>query len=152
MISYGPNLGLMIDATTGEAHDAALRAFLRGVDGLTMPAVIDKDLNAPPGSPTSGDRYIVGPSPTGAWSGHAGKITRWNGSAWEFFTPVNGWRALVLDEGVEYRRISGAWTSQLKVGNGTASTSTTTGDETIVGGLGVGGAVNGGSFARFATV
>ena len=36
--------------------------------------VIDADLSAPPGSPSEGDRYIVGPSATGDWSGHDGEI------------------------------------------------------------------------------
>lgn len=143
-LTYGPTLGLLVNGAEGEGHYADLMRQWRGLDGLVMPAVIDKDLNTPPGSPSDGARYIVGPSPTGAWSGHAGKITRWSSvaNAWEFFTPQNGWRALVLDEGVEYRRLGGAWTAQLKVGNGTAATNTTTGDFVVVGGMAVGGSLH----------
>jgi len=35
-------------------------------------AIVDRDLNTPPGSPVEGQRWIVkaSPSPTGAWAGH----------------------------------------------------------------------------------
>lgn len=49
------------------------------------PVLDDQDSSkAPPGSPTSGDRYIVPGSATGAWSGHGGEIAEWNGSSWAF--------------------------------------------------------------------
>lgn len=148
-ISYGTNLGLMVDAATGEAHADDFRSFLRGVDCLAMPSVLDKDLNTPPSTPTTGDRYLVGSVPTGAWVGNAGKIARWAGAAWEFYTPRNGWSVLVVDEGVEYRYLSGVWAAGLKIGNGTASTSTTTGDLVIAGGAGIGGSIFVGGGANF---
>lgn len=46
--------------------------------------VIDKDLTAPPGSPTDGDAYIVASGATGAWNGWDDHIAvRYNG-AWYF--------------------------------------------------------------------
>lgn len=53
-------------------------------------SVISATLATPPGSPSSGDPYIVAASPTGAWSGHANAIARWSGSVWEFQTPGLG--------------------------------------------------------------
>ena len=47
-------------------------------------------LNTPPGSPVTGDTYLVGNSPTGAWVGHAKDIAEWNGSAWVFTDAVQG--------------------------------------------------------------
>ena len=46
-------------------HNEALRVL----DNLVQLAVLDRDLNAPPGAPAEGDRYIVkaSPAPTGAW-------------------------------------------------------------------------------------
>ncbi len=41
----------------------------------------------PPVLPTSGDQYLVGPNPSGAWAGKANDIARWNGSAWVFIVP-----------------------------------------------------------------
>jgi len=54
-------------------HNEALAAL----DTLTQLAVLDRDLNTPPGSPDVNMRYIVGPTPTGAWSGKAGQVTAW---------------------------------------------------------------------------
>lgn len=64
---------------------------LIAVDHIDWPnSVISAAVATPPGSPTTGDRYIVAASPTGAWSGHATHIARWNGSAWTFKTPNTG--------------------------------------------------------------
>lgn len=65
--------------------------------------VKDKDLTAPPGSPSAGDRYIVCSPATGAWAGHEKDIAEYTGSTWDFFTPKCGWQSDVLDEGVNYR-------------------------------------------------
>ncbi len=46
--------------------------------------------NAPPGSPTSGDRYLVGPVATGAWSTYDNTIATYNGSSWDFVIPTVG--------------------------------------------------------------
>jgi len=61
-------------------------------------SVKDRDLSAPPGSPAAGDTYLVGASPTGAWSGQAAKVAVWSGSAWVFGSPRIGWMAYVEDE------------------------------------------------------
>lgn len=64
--------------------------------------VIDKDLSTPPGSPTIGDRYIVGPTATGAWATHEEDVAEWNGSSWDFVTPVEGFASWVEDENMLY--------------------------------------------------
>lgn len=51
--------------------------------------------NTPPGSPSPGDRYLVGASPTGAWVGHAHKFAVWRTSAWTFRAPIRGETAFV---------------------------------------------------------
>ena len=53
-------------------------------------AVINRTTNTPPGSPTTGDRYIVSTSPTGAWAGKSMHIAQWNGTTWVLFAPING--------------------------------------------------------------
>ena len=58
---------------------------------LDWPLSVLSSTNTPPGLPSLGDAYIVGSAPTGAWSGHASAIARWNdASAWEFQTPAVG--------------------------------------------------------------
>lgn len=104
----GPNLGQIEYEALGAEWYEPLKSLLRAIDGLVQCAVLDKDLSAPPGStPANGARYIVGASPTGAWSGHAGHIARWttsDGAArWEFYPPSAGWLAYVGDETTFYR-------------------------------------------------
>lgn len=63
----------------------------------------------PPGSPTTGDRYIVAPSGTGAWSGHDNDIATWGGSSWSFTTPSPGWVAMVTTLGTPYVFGNSVW-------------------------------------------
>lgn len=46
--------------------------------------------NTPPISPNTGDVYLVGTVPTGAWVGQAKDIAEWNGSGWVFTDGVQG--------------------------------------------------------------
>ena len=75
-------------------HNEALRLL----DVMVQLTVLQRTLTAPPASPVLGDRYIVAVGPTGDWTGHARDIALWNGTAWEFFNPLQGWRAYVVDE------------------------------------------------------
>lgn len=74
-------------------------------------AVIDKDLSTPPVSPVKGDRYIVGPSPTGAWAGQAKSIAWYDGAAWVFDAPAAGWTTWVADEVKQYTYDGTNWTA-----------------------------------------
>lgn len=73
---------------------------------LYVVTLIDKDLDTPPVSPSAGDCYHVGSSPTGDWSGQAGKIARYTDTGaggWLFSTvPTEGMMAWVVDEGKLY--------------------------------------------------
>jgi hypothetical protein len=75
-------------------HNEALAAL----DTLTQLAVLDRDLSTPPASPVTGARYIVGATPTGAWTGKANQIATHDGAVWLFHAPEPGWLAFVLDE------------------------------------------------------
>jgi len=54
--------------------------------------------NDPDVSPAKGDRYIVGATPTGDWVGHEQDIAWYDGSAWQFDTPMKGWLCFNEDE------------------------------------------------------
>lgn len=54
--------------------------------------------STPPVGPTSGDRYIVEPTGTGDWAGQDNAIAEWDGSAWAFTAPNEGYAATVEDE------------------------------------------------------
>ena len=91
--------------------DVTLNETLRLIDTLVQLAIVDRDLNAPPGSPGEGQRWIVkaSPSPTGAWAGHGNHLAAWQDGGWIFCTPRNGWLAYVLDEGALIAWNGTAW-------------------------------------------
>lgn len=95
-------------------HNQAL-AILDQVAQLT---VISR-LNTPPGSPANGDAYIVGTSPTGAWTGKANQIAYWLTAvnSWQFIVPANGWLAWSNADAKTYRLESSIWV-ELATGGG----------------------------------
>lgn len=46
--------------------------------------------DAPPSTPSTGDRYLVGASGSGAWASLSNNIVEWNGSAWDSTSPDTG--------------------------------------------------------------
>ena len=93
-VSLGLPLLVAEQAQKHITHNEALRAL----DAIVQLSVKNRDLAAPPGSPSEDDRYIVAASPTGAWAGHAGDIAVYEGTAWVFHEPGEGWRCWVSDE------------------------------------------------------
>ena len=79
---------------------------------LGQAPVIDKDLTAPPGSPSLGDRYIVASVATGDWATQEDDIAQWAGSAWEFTTPTLGTWVYVEDEKEYYSWNGTAWVQE----------------------------------------
>ena len=78
-------------------------------------SVLDRAIT-PPGSPVTGDRYLIDATlgtATGAWATHDNKIAEWNGSAWVFTSPTTGMAVSVDDENtVIYYYTGSAWTSK----------------------------------------
>lgn len=72
------------------------------IGGRSHWVVVNQTTNTPPASPANGVAYIVGPSPTGAWSGQTAKIAVWEISAWVFYTPVKGWVAFDQSQNIDY--------------------------------------------------
>ena len=92
MPTTGDNLGLTISDTAGQNNwDAWMNPNLALLDRIIFLDVVQRDLNTPPGSPTNGQRWHVGSSPTGAWSGQGGKIAVRVNSAWVFIAAKEGW-------------------------------------------------------------
>lgn len=74
-------------------------------------SVKDKDLTAPPASPSEGDRYIVASVATGAWAGQEKNIADYSGGAWIFITPNEGYTLTVEDESLLYIYDGSSWSS-----------------------------------------
>uniref|UniRef100_UPI00094992B9 DUF2793 domain-containing protein n=1 Tax=Mongoliimonas terrestris TaxID=1709001 RepID=UPI00094992B9 len=86
-------------------HNEALTAL----DALVQLAVASRTTAAPPSAPAAGDRYLVPTGGTGAFAGMEGRIARFDGTAWAFETPRDGWLAVVADERRVLARLAGAW-------------------------------------------
>lgn len=104
-----PNLALpYLIAAQAQKHVTHNEA-IRMLDALVQLAVLDRQVDTPPVSPADGDRYIVGPSPTGAWDGKANEIAAFQDGAWAFFAPQTGWIAWVSAEDALYAWEGTSW-------------------------------------------
>jgi Protein of unknown function (DUF2793) len=70
------------------------------IDAIVQLTVLDRDLPAPPASPSEGSRYIVAPGASGPWAGQSLRIAAWQDGGWAFFAPLEGWIAWIADEDV----------------------------------------------------
>lgn len=118
-VSPSINMGsgrALASSSSYDNFDAINRLTLQ----LYVVTLIDKDLDTPPVSPSYGDCYHLGSSPTGAWAGQAGKIARYSdqgGGLWLFSTvPTEGMMAWVVDEGKLYISDGGTLTDVVGAG------------------------------------
>ncbi len=93
-----------IPAAQARRHVAHYEA-LRPLYGLVQLSVLERDLTAPPGSPTDGDRYIVGSGATGGWAGWDLNVALWTDGEWLRLPPRTGLRAWSEDEGLRWIRL-----------------------------------------------
>ena len=96
---------------------------------LVAAAVEVPPLATPPATPVIGTCYIVGSSPSGAWSGHAQQLAAYTSGGWRFIAPRVGMNACVADSG-----------STAVFGGVSWEVGTLNGSQLVVGGLKVVGA------------
>ena len=66
--------------------------------------------NTPPTIPTEGDVWALGSAANGDWAGQdAGTLAGWDGVAWVFVVPQEGWLALGKPDGALLRWTGSAW-------------------------------------------
>ncbi len=121
-------LGLPILAASQAQKHVTMNESLYRLDTLVQLSVLDKDLTAPPASPTEGDSYIVGASATGAWSGHDEKVAAFTTGIWFFHIPKAGWLSWVADEDAYYSYDGSAW-AEFESGGGGGDALPLTGGE-----------------------
>ncbi len=102
------HLGLSLVEQAQAQKEITVNTALARIDALLNTGALDKDVNTPPGSPSAGDVYIVGPSPTGAWAGHAGEVAYYD-QLWRFIVPNEGLCLWVSDEHLLYTYHGSAW-------------------------------------------
>jgi hypothetical protein len=66
---------------------------LERLDVLVQTSVKAHGLNVPPTSPANGSLYAIGPAPSGAWAGKAGRLAQWQTNFWQFFDVPTGLQA-----------------------------------------------------------
>ena len=66
---------------------------LARLDLLVQLRVEALEAETPPPAPEEGQIWGLGPAPTGAWAGQAGRLAAFANGAWLFLTPGPGWRA-----------------------------------------------------------
>lgn len=106
------HLALTLVESAQAQKEVTVNEALARIDALLNTGAKDKDLATPPGSPASGDVYIIAASPTGDWSGKAGQIAFFD-QIWRFIVPREGMTLWVNDEDIAYSYTGSAWVSLL---------------------------------------
>jgi hypothetical protein len=111
--SSEPRSGLKYGWALGESGwNTEMDTNLKGIGRFAYHlSVKDRDLTGPPGSPASGDTYIPAATATGAWAGKEKQIAVWDGAAWVFGVPREGWVASIDDEDLMIRYDGSAWST-----------------------------------------
>ena len=102
-------LGLLLVQPGQAAKEATVNESFVALDLLVCGAVEELPRNAPPASPTAGQCWIVGTSPTGAWTGKAGHFAGYTAGGWRLIAPAEGMVLLVRSTGTFATYCSGAW-------------------------------------------
>src|SRR5277367_1468211 len=92
------HLGITLVQQSQAQKEVTVNQAFTLIDAVLNTGVKSRSIATPPGSPSSGDVYIVGSSPSGAWSGQAGNVTYYN-QGWNFIVPLEGANFWVHDEG-----------------------------------------------------
>lgn len=109
----------LVDQSQAQKEVTVNQGFTR-IDALLNSGAKSRTTNTPPGSPASGDLYIVGSSPTGAWSGQAAKLAYYD-QIWRFIAPNEGMSLWVNDEDLIYSYNGTAWVASTFGETNTAS-------------------------------
>jgi hypothetical protein len=86
--------------------------FTKLKQGLGL-AVENQTTNTPPVSPSDGVAYIIGPSPTGVWTGHAFKVGYFINTAWLIIPPEIGWGVYDKNITADVKYTALGWQAQI---------------------------------------
>lgn len=103
-----PKLSLVQLESNFQTAEVPFNEFLLAVDVFTGLKIIDRDLTAPPGSPTDGDAYIVATGGTGDFAGQDGDVAYYF-AGWRFVTPWEGLIARIADEDLLVQYDGASW-------------------------------------------
>jgi hypothetical protein len=112
------HLGITLVEQSQLQKEVTVNTALTRIDALMNTGAKSRIINTPPGSPVSGDLYIVGTSPTGDWAGQSLKLAYFD-QVWKFIAPNTGVTLYVNDEGLVYSYNGTSWV--LSGGGGSVS-------------------------------
>jgi hypothetical protein len=92
-----PKIGLTYLETGQTGAETRVNGWINNLESIAQLSFIDRDLTAPPGSPSDGDVYLVASTASGDWLSQDGKIAIYF-SGWSFVAVSEGMRAWVEDE------------------------------------------------------
>ncbi len=93
MTELSPGLGLpYLRPSQAQKHVTHNQALQR-LDQLVQLRLNSVDALTPPALPDPGDMHALGASPTGVWTGQGDQLASWDGTAWQFLSPHEGWLA-----------------------------------------------------------
>ncbi|WP_242098501.1 DUF2793 domain-containing protein [Sphingomonas sp. CROZ-RG-20F-R02-07] len=82
---------------------------LARLDLAVQASVLASGLSTPPVAPADGQAWIVGDSPTGAWTGQGRAVAGWTVGGWRFVAPFEGMAVWSVADALVLRFIAGAW-------------------------------------------
>ncbi|WP_375390789.1 DUF2793 domain-containing protein [uncultured Sphingomonas sp.] len=98
----------LLDAGQAQKEMTVNEALAR-VDLLAQPGVAAVGRDAPPTDPASGQAWIVGAAPTGAWAGQAHTLAGWTAGGWRFVAPREGLTVWSDADGCPATFAGGTW-------------------------------------------
>jgi len=104
-----PKLQLPHILTAQAQKEVTHNNALNLLDIFTRPTVLEMAKNTPPGSPTAGDCYVVGASPTGEFVDYEDAIACYTSNGWIFAAPFKWLDVVSEDDQTRYVFDGTAW-------------------------------------------
>jgi hypothetical protein len=103
LIQFQSALQIKGGAAGTASDDFVIKSQLDAIEALVnsiewQDSVLDADILTPPGSPTTGDRYLINGTGAGGWAGKDNQIAEWDGTAWQYTLPTTGMFVSADDE------------------------------------------------------
>lgn len=104
-----PLLAFLLLATDSLKKEQTVNEFMVYSEAIMAGHVLSATTSAPPGSPATGDFYIIGGSATGVWTGEDDNLAYYY-NGWQVKTPTEGLEFTVADASNQKLRWDGtAW-------------------------------------------
>lgn len=96
-MSESPVLDITYLVDEQNQAEVKVNELINRLEVIAALKILDRDLTAPPGTPSNGDVYIPAATATGAWAGEEGNLAIYY-DGWTFLSPYGGMKAFVHDE------------------------------------------------------